>query len=191
MTRERGVGAGWALLLALAVLCGAAVGAGCGGDDASGGGATTSGRDATTDQPPTEPGQPVPTESGADAAKRAEPKVYVPDGPPPAKVAVEDMIQGSGPAAKVGDELTVNFIAVRYTGGEFFESSWDWPKPFTFELGMKDVIPGWVKGLPGMREGGRRHLVIPGKFAARGGVSLLPEAEENSLVYVVDLIKVD
>jgi peptidylprolyl isomerase len=167
MRPKRGVRAGWALLLALAVLCGAAVGAGCGGDDAPGG-ATTSGRDATTDQPPTEPG-----------------------GPPPGKVAVEDMIEGSGPAAKVGDELTVNFIAVRYVDGDFFESSWDWPKPFTFELGMKDVIPGWVKGLPGMREGGRRHLAIPGKLAARGGASLLPEAEENSLVYVVDLIKVD
>lgn len=190
MRPTRGAATAWALLLALALVCAATIGAGCGGDEASGG-ATTSDRDATTDRPPTEPGKPVPTESGAQAAKRSEPKVYVPDGQPPGKVIVEDMIDGSGPAAKVGDELTVNFIAVRYVDGEFFESSWDWPKPFSFELGKKDVIPGWVKGLPGMREGGRRHLVIPGKFAARGGVSLLPGVEENSLVYVVDLIKVD
>jgi peptidylprolyl isomerase len=180
--------------LAAVLCCFAVLPLGCGGSDSSDGAAADAeqgGRIATTDQPPTTPGQVVPAESGSKAAKRPEPKVYVPDGPPPERVITEDMIQGSGPAAKVGDELTVNFIAVRFANGQFFESSWDWPKPFTFALGMKNVIPGWVKGLPGMREGGRRHLVIPGKLAARGGVSLSPEADENSLVYVVDLIKVD
>lgn len=185
--RERAGGA--ANLAFIAILLFALLVGGCGGSDSSTG--ASGDRDATTDQPPTQPGKPVPAESGAAAAKRAEPKVYVPDGPPPERVLVQDMIDGAGPPASKGDELTVNFIAVRHRDGEFFESSWDWPKPFTFTLGMKDVIPGWVKGLPGMREGGRRHLVIPGKLAARGGVSLLPEAEENSLVYVVDLIKVE
>lgn len=185
MSAGRGEGARFALLVALLLLTALA---GCGGDSSSG---AEDERVATTEQPPTAPGQPVPTESGADAAKRSEPKVFVPDGGPPRKVVVEDMIEGSGPAAKKGDELTVNFIAVRHGDGNFFESSWDWPKPFTFTLGMKDVIPGWVRGLPGMREGGRRHLAIPGKLAARGGVALSSEADENALVYVVDLIAVD
>jgi peptidylprolyl isomerase len=182
---QRGLGrALCAALLALALLA-----AGCGGNDSSDG--ATDGRDVATTQPPPEPGDRIPTGTGADAAKRSEPKVYVPDSPPPKEVIVRDMIEGSGAAAKPGDELTVNFVGVRYLGGEFFESSWDWPKPFTFTLGMKDVIPGWVKGLPGMREGGRRYLAVPGKLAARGGVSPLPGADENSLIYVVDLIEVE
>lgn len=183
----RGGAATLVILLMLATFA-----SGCGGGDSS----STStadeakGRDVTTERPPAEAGKPIPLQSGAQAAKRPEARVYVPDGPLPTKLVVEDMIEGSGPVVKPGDELTVNFIAVRFEDGEFFESSWEWPKRFTFELRKQDVIPGWVKGLPGMREGGRRHLVVPGTLAARFGVPPSPETRENALVYVVDLIKV-
>lgn len=185
---NRGLGRGATVaLLALAL---AALGGGCGGSDSSGAAEQPEGRDVTTERPPAEPGRPIPVQSGAQAAKRPEARVYVPDGPLPEKLAVEDMIEGRGPAAKPGDELTVNFIAVRYEDGKLFESSWEWPKPFDFELRDQDVIPGWVKGLPGMREGGRRHLVVPGTLAARYGVPPSPETKRNALVYVVDLIDV-
>jgi peptidylprolyl isomerase len=178
-----------ALLVVVPLL--AMFGTGCGGSDSS---ADTTddakGRDVTTERLPAEPGKPIPVQSGAQASKRPEARVYVPDGPLPRKLTVTDMIEGSGPVAKPGDELTVNFIAVRYDGGEFFESSWGWPKRFTFKLRKEDVIPGWVKGLPGMREGGRRHLVVPGTMAARYGVPASPEVWNNALVYVVDLIEV-
>jgi len=188
MNRRFGRGAAVALLVVLPLLVTFA--AGCGGSDSSSGADDAPERVVTTDRPPPGPGEPIPTQSGAQAAKRPEPKVYVQDGPLPKKLAVSDMIEGTGPAAKPGDKLTVNFIAARYIDGEFFESSWGWPKPFTFELAIENVIPGWVKGLPGMREGGRRHLVIPGTQAARYGVPPSPETEEGALVYVVDLIKV-
>lgn len=175
--------------LLLCLLLGAA---GCGSDEESAAtGDTTSRSSATTSEPPRAPGEPIPVESAAAAAKRTEPKVYVPDDPPPRKVIVEDVIEGKGASAARGDELTVNFIAVRYLNGEFFESSWDWPKPFTFTLDESNVIPGWVQGLPGMKEGGRRHLIIPGRLAARGGISPFQDSGENSLVYVVDLLKVE
>lgn len=174
----------------LVFLLSAALLSGCGGSDSSTGADDAPERVVTTDQPPPGPGDSIPTQSGAEVAKRSEPRVYVPDGPPPKKLVVSDMIEGTGQAVKPGDELTVNFIAARYIDGEFFESSWEWPKRFTFELAMKNVIPGWVKGLPGMREGGRRHLVIPGTLAARFGVPPSAQTEEEALVYVVDLIKV-
>jgi len=184
------VGASNAARLSLALVLFAALLPGCGGSDSSTGADDVPERVVTTDRPPPGPGESIPTQSGAQAAKRPEPKVYVPDGPLPKKLVVSDMIEGTGRAVKPGDELTVNFIAARYVNGEFFESSWGWPKPFTFELAIENVIPGWVKGLPGMREGGRRHLVIPGTQAARYGVPPSPETEEGALVYVVDLIKV-
>jgi FKBP-type peptidyl-prolyl cis-trans isomerase len=184
MTCRSGRGAAVALLVL--VLLG-----GCGGADSSTGAAEQSkGRDVTTEQPPAKPGKPIPVQSGAQAAKRSEARVYVPDAPLPKKLIVTDMIKGAGPAAKPGDELTVNFVAVRYDDGEFFESSWGWPKRFTFKLRKQDVIPGWVEGLPGMREGGRRHLVVPGTMAARFGVPPSQETRQNALVYVVDLIEV-
>jgi peptidylprolyl isomerase len=174
----------------LALLLFAALLAGCGDSDSSTGADDAPERVVTTDRPPPEPGESMPTATGAEAAKRPEPKVYVPDGPLPKKLVVSDMVKGAGQAVKPGDELTVNFIAARYVDGEFFESSWGWPKRFTFELAKQNVIPGWVKGLPGMREGGRRHLVIPGTLAARFGVPPSPETREEALVYVVDLIEV-
>lgn len=178
------------LSLPLALLLFAALLAGCGGSDSSTGADEAPERVVTTDRPPPEPGESIPTQSGAQAAKRSEPKVYVPDGPLPKKLVVSDMVEGAGRAVKPGDELTVNFIAARYLDGDFFESSWGWPKRFTFELADENVIPGWVKGLPGMREGGRRHLVIPGTLAARFGVPPSARTREEALVYVVDLIEV-
>lgn len=185
-----GVSKGARMPLLLVLLLFAALLPGCGGSDSSTGADDAPERVVTTDRPPPAAGESIPTATGDEAAKRPEPKVYVPDGPLPKKLVVTDMIEGAGQAVEPGDELTVNFIAARFADGEFFESSWEWPKRFTFELTKKNVIPGWVEGLPGMREGGRRHLVIPGTLAARFGVPPSPQTEEEALVYVVDLIEV-
>lgn len=122
------------------------------------------------------------------AENREEPEPSAPGGTAPDRLVIEDVIEGSGQAARRGDELTVNFMAVRYATGDLFESSWDWPKPFTFRLTRDEVIPGWVRGLPGMREGGRRQLIVPGRLAARYGGSV-ESSREDTLIYVVDLIE--
>jgi peptidylprolyl isomerase len=191
--RRQATGPALALALLLAVACG-----GCGGGDSSGDGADSStaaggkadSRMVTTDQPPPEPGDRIPAASGAEASRRPEARVYVPASPP-RKLVVRDVIRGTGPVAEAGDELTVNFVAARSVNGEFFESSWEWKKPFDFRLAKDEVVLGWVNGLPGMREGGRRYLAIPGTEAARFGVPASPETEENALIYVVDLIEVE
>lgn len=155
---------------------------GCGG---SSGGATADSQQTGTTAAKA-PG-PIKTESGALAAKRPEPKVPPVEGPPPEKLIVEDLIKGSGKAAKKGDELAVHFTSARYNG-EFFESIWK--KPFEFELSIKDVNPGWVKGLQGLRVGGRRELIVPTPMTSRFAISAADEDPENALVYVVDLLEV-
>lgn len=118
-----------------------------------------------------------------------EPKVEAPDGPPPKKLRIVDLRKGPGIAARPGDKLTAQFVAIYYTTGELFESSWTKGRPFTFTLDDDSTSPGWVEGLPGMRVGGRRELAIPPELTSRFGVppGTGPEA---TLLYVVDLLEV-
>jgi peptidylprolyl isomerase len=118
------------------------------------------------------------------------PVVRLPQGQPPKKLVVKDLRVGDGSAAQPGDELEVYFSAFRYLTGEHFETIWKPEEPFDFRLNRNDVIPGWVKGLPGMKVGGRRYLEVPGGEAARGGISPLQDPDESALVYVVDLLEV-
>ena len=57
--------------------------------------------------------------------------------------------------------MTVNYVGVLFHGGEEFDSSWQRGKRFTFTLGTNQVIAGWDQGVPGMKVGARRQLVIP------------------------------
>jgi len=119
------------------------------------------------------------------------PVIKLPQGQPPKKLVVKDLEVGKGPPAKPGDELEVYFTSFRYLNGEHFETIWKPDKPFDFTLDDSDVIPGWVKGLPGMKVGGQRYLEVPGKQAARGGISPFQDPDEYALVYVVELLDVN
>jgi peptidylprolyl isomerase len=127
------------------------------------------------------------TQSGAEAGQRPEPTVTVSVSRPPRALAVRDLIRGSGRAAQEGDELAVHFAAVRFSG-EFFESIWE--EPFSFELDSDEVSPGWVRGLPGMRVGGRRELIVPTQLTSRYGIPPSENDPRNALIYVVDLLEV-
>lgn len=75
----------------------------------------------------------------------------------------EDMSLGSGPEAKADQE-----VQVHYTGslqdGTVFDSSLK-RGPFSFTLGVGQVIKGWDEGVQGMKVGGKRKLVIPARLA--------------------------
>jgi peptidylprolyl isomerase len=136
---------------------------------------------AAAPKPAKESGQ-----SGA-ASNKTKPKVEVPSGPPPKKLEIKDLEEGSGPAAKPGDEVTVQYVGVNYKTGKQFDASWDRGEPFTFNLGGGEVIPGWEEGIPGMKPGGRRELIIPPELGygyQRSG-SIPPG---STLIFVVDLI---
>ncbi len=117
------------------------------------------------------------------------PTVVVPPGPPPTTMEVSDLITGTGPAAKIGDKLTVQYVLATYSTRKVIQSSWT-SQPFSFTLATGNVIPGWVYGVAGMHVGGRRELVIPpslgyGNVAAGPGI-----AKNDTLVFVVDLLKI-
>ena len=90
-----------------------------------------------------------------------EPTVTPPSGPPPTKLETKELIVGTGAEAKAGDSVTVNYVGVLYKNGKKFNASWETQQPFTFTLGKGQVIKGWDQGIPGMKVGGRRELIIP------------------------------
>jgi FKBP-type peptidyl-prolyl cis-trans isomerase len=117
-----------------------------------------------------------------------KPAVAVPSGAAPTKLVVKDLIKGTGPAAKSGSQLTVNYVGMLYKGGTEFDSSWKRNQPFPFQLGQGAVIKGWDQGLVGMKVGGRRELIIPPDLAY-GKAGSPPTIPPNStLVFVVDLL---
>jgi peptidylprolyl isomerase len=119
-----------------------------------------------------------------------EPKVTPPTGPAPSKLETKELITGTGAEAKDGDTVTVNYVGVLYKGGKEFNASWETKEPFTFTLGKGQVIPGWDQGVPGMKVGGRRELIIPAALAygAKGSPPKIPA--NAPLVFVVDLLGV-
>jgi peptidylprolyl isomerase len=103
---------------------------------------------------------------------------------------VKDLIPGTGPEAKAGQSVTVNYVGALYSNNTIFDASWKRNTPFTFPLGEGKVIPGWDKGVAGMRVGGRRELIIPPElgYGTRGSPPTIPP--NATLVFIVDLLSV-
>jgi FKBP-type peptidyl-prolyl cis-trans isomerase len=101
-----------------------------------------------------------------------------------------DIKVGEGAEVKPGDTVTVDYVGAIAATGSIFESSKDSGQPATFPL--DGVIQGWTEGIPGMKEGGVRRLVIPADKAygpnPREGSGIPPNA---ALVFDVTLIKVE
>jgi peptidylprolyl isomerase len=119
-----------------------------------------------------------------------KPTVTVPPGPPPTSLQKTDLIVGTGAEAASGKQVSVQYVGVSFTTKQQFDASWDRGQPFRFVLGQGNVIQGWDQGVPGMRVGGRRQLVIPADLAygARGAPPAIGPNEP--LVFVVDLLSV-
>ena len=119
-----------------------------------------------------------------------KPVVTVPTGPAPSKLVTKDLVTGTGQTVKPGQTVTVNYVGVLYKNGKEFDSSWKTGQPATFPLTNGGVIAGWVQGIPGMKVGGRRELIIPASLAY-GKTGRPPTIPPNSpLVFVVDLLSV-
>lgn len=168
------------LVLPLLALVAAAL-AGCGSSKAPGvqlvpsSGATATTVAATPKPPP---------------AIASKPVVAVPKGPAPTSLEKKDLVAGTGQTVKAGQTVTVNYVGVLYKTGKEFDSSWSRNQPFTTPLSAGSVIPGWVQGIPGMKVGGRRELIIPASLAygKKGSPPTIPP--NSPLVFVVDLLSV-
>ena len=125
------------------------------------------------------------TEQSADTSTK--PEVEVPDGQPPAELETEDIVVGDGTEAKAGDTVTMEYVGVNYSNGKEFDSSWERDEPFSFQLGSGQVIPGWDQGIPGMKVGGRRELIIPPELAYGESGSPPDIGPNETLIFIVDL----
>jgi peptidylprolyl isomerase len=119
------------------------------------------------------------------------PQIEKPSGDIPFELGTDDLTVGDGDEATPGKKVTVHYVGVSFTTGEEFDASWNRGQPFQFKLGGGQVIPGWDRGVAGMRVGGRRKLTIPSAMAygARGAGGAIKPHEP--LVFVVDLLAVD
>ncbi len=136
---------------------------------------------------------PVPelAEADLDAKPPIAPLLVEDRGDPPDQLYAEDLAAGDGDTAIPGRILTVHFVGGLWSTGAEFDATWDRGQPYTFPLGEGRVIPGWDQGLVGMREGGRRILIVPPDlgYGDRGAAAAIGPGE--TLVFVVDLLAVE
>ncbi|HSX53312.1 MAG TPA: FKBP-type peptidyl-prolyl cis-trans isomerase [Patescibacteria group bacterium] len=100
-----------------------------------------------------------------------------------------DIVEGTGPAVKASDTITVHYTGAVAATGIIFQSSLDSGQPVAFPLNQ--VIKGWTEGIPGMKAGGTRRLLIPAADAygatPPSGSGIPANAD---LVFDVQLIKI-
>ena len=106
------------------------------------------------------------------------------------QLQVTDETVGTGATAAAGDTVTVNYVGSLTDGTVFDASANHGSSGFTFTLGAGQVIKGWDEGIVGMKEGGKRKLVIPASLAYGDQAvgNIIPA--NATLVFEVDLVKV-
>ena len=107
----------------------------------------------------------------------------------PSGLQYEDTVIGTGAEAIAGNKVSVHYTGT-FENGTKFDSSKDRNKPFGFKLGARQVIAGWDEGVAGMKVGGTRKLIIPGKLAY--GPAGMPGAipPNATLLFTVELLGV-
>jgi peptidylprolyl isomerase len=174
----------------LALLFAAVLLAGCGSDTGSNEAATDGSESTPAATASAAPAAPVATGPISKNLKE-EPKIPKPSGAPPTTLVKKDIVVGKGPKAKSGDTLSVQYTGVKFSDGKKFDASWDrGAEPFQFPVGGGQVIPGWDQGIPGMRVGGRRELIIPSDLAYGAQGSPPTIGPNETLIFVVDLVKI-
>jgi FKBP-type peptidyl-prolyl cis-trans isomerase FkpA len=112
------------------------------------------------------------------------------------ELEIKDRLVGKGKEAIAGTTVSVHYTGWLYDPskpdghGNKFDSSVDRGEPFSFQLGNGQVIRGWDDGVAGMKEGGKRTLIIPSSMAygSHGAGDVIPPYA--TLVFDVELLKV-
>ena len=101
----------------------------------------------------------------------------------------KDLIEGKGDAIAIGDTVALHIVAYRGDTGEKITSTWPEGAPVSLTLEEGGSLPGIVKGVPGMKVGGRRQMTIPfaDAFGPEGNTEMKLPANTD-LVLVVDVI---
>ncbi len=89
--------------------------------------------------------------------------------------------EGTGPGAKSGQTVYVEYTGWFQSTGKKFDSSYDHGgQPLPLTLGQGQVIKGWDEGLTGMKLGETRRLIIPASLAY--GAQGLKDQQGNQLI---------
>ena len=122
-------------------------------------------------------------------ARGTAPTIAAPTGMPPTTLESKDLFVGTGATATPSSTVTAHYVLMIWSTGKIISSTWSNNQPGTFSLSQ--VIPGWQQGIPGMKVGGRRVLVIPPKLGyGETGSQSGTIGPNETLIFVVDLISV-
>jgi peptidylprolyl isomerase len=105
------------------------------------------------------------------------------------QLQIIDIKPGDGETVPEGATITAHYTGALVKDGTIFQSSKDFGNAISF--GLNQVIEGWTKGVPGMKVGGTRRLIIPAAMAY-GPSSPAPNIPPNSdLVFDIELVKIN
>lgn len=114
------------------------------------------------------------------------------------ELQIIDTVEGTGPAAKKGDKITAHYTGAVVATGMIFQSSLDTGSPFNATVLTPEestegrgLIVGWVEGIPGMKVGGTRRLIIPAAkaYGASGNPPSIPA--DADLVFDIQLVSIN
>jgi peptidylprolyl isomerase len=124
-------------------------------------------------------------EASMDEATTAEETLVTTD----SGLQYEDIVEGTGAMPQAGQRVTVHYTGTLEDGTKF-DSSRDRNRPFTFTIGVGQVIKGWDEGVSSMRVGGQRKLIIPPElgYGPRGAGGVIPP--NATLIFDVELLRI-
>jgi peptidylprolyl isomerase len=108
--------------------------------------------------------------------------------PAATEVVTKTLIAGKGQTLKATDILTFNYCGVGLVTQNQFDSSWANGAPITY--GLSELIPGWSIGMPGMKVGEQRLLILPGSQAYGPNPPSADILPDESLAFVVELVSI-